>query len=64
VTIGYASVDRLGPYAVVVRDNFGQALGPLLHQLLLPAGRSICMFWNSADARAWLMAQPIPLDSA
>ena len=62
--VGYASLEQLGPYAVVVQDNFEQALGPMLHQLFLPPGRSICMFWNSADARAWLMAQPIPTGGA
>jgi hypothetical protein len=62
--VGYATVDRLGPYAVVVHDNFGASLGPLLHQLLLPPGRSISMFWSAAEAKAWLMAQPIPPDRA
>src|SRR5882757_7084668 len=36
---GYASLDRLGPYAVVVQDNFREAHGPMLHQLLLPPDR-------------------------
>lgn len=57
---GYSSIDRLGPYAVVVGRGSHRAHAPILTQMLVTETRPIRLFWEHDAALDWLCAQPLP----
>jgi hypothetical protein len=50
----------LGPYAIVVGDDQGEAHAPILRLLLLTRQREVRVFSDLDEARDWVRVQPLP----
>ena len=55
----YATLEPLGPQAVVLTEASARAFEPVLRMLFIRRDRDLRIFTDIETAREWLMAQPL-----